>query len=138
MRELVAYLSTMFRGDSNLVAVDIQTHGIRFDIDTAIPLGLIVNELISNAYKYAFDANEKGRINISIEAKGETDYELIISNDGKPLPANFDTKNTSSLGLKLVAMLSRQLRGKFSSTSQNNLTCFSVTFKDVKAWQALN
>jgi two-component sensor histidine kinase len=138
MKELVVYLSRMFRGDSESVAVNIETSGLRFDIDTAIPLGLIVNELVSNAYKYAFDANEKGQINITIKATTETDYELNISNDGKPLPPDFDTKKTTSLGLKLVAILSRQLRGKFSSACENNLTSFTVTFKDMKAWQALN
>ncbi len=138
MKSLVEYLSKMFRGDSKSVDVHIETSGIRFDIDTAIPLGLIVNELVSNAYKYAFDANDAGKINISIKAKNDTDYELNISNDGKPLPPDFDAKKTSSLGLKLVAILSRQLRGKFSSASENNLTSFTVTFKDLKAWQALN
>jgi len=138
MKELVAYLSKMFRGDSKSIGVNIQTSGIRFDIDTAIPLGLIVNELVSNAYKYAFDANEKGQIDITIKAKSVTDYELNISNDGKPLPADFDPKQSKSLGLKLVSILSRQLRGRLSSYSDNGITSFTVDFKDLKAWHASN
>jgi two-component sensor histidine kinase/Tfp pilus assembly protein PilF len=138
IKGLVEYLSKMFRGDSNSVDVNIETSGIRFDIDTAIPLGLIVNELVSNAYKYAFDSNAKGSINISILAKNDTDYELNVTNDGKPLPADFDPKQSRSLGLKLVTILSRQLRGRMSSNSSNGITSFTVDFKDLKAWHALN
>lgn len=136
MRELVAYLSKMFRGDSQSVTVNIETSGIRFDIDTAIPLGLIVNELVSNAYKYAFEAYQEGKINITIKANSDTDYELKITNDGKPLPADFDPKQSKSLGLKLVSILSRQLRGRLSSFSDDGITSFQVDFKDLKAWQA--
>lgn len=138
MKGLVQYLSKMFRGESESVTVNIETSNLRFDIDTAIPLGLIVNELVSNAYKYAFDANEKGQINISIRAKSDTDYELNITNDGKPLPADFDPKQSKSLGLKLVSILSRQLRGRLSSYSDNGMTSFTVDFKDLKAWHASN
>jgi two-component sensor histidine kinase len=138
MRELVQYLAKMFRGESDLVDVTIETSDIRFDIDTAIPLGLIVNELVSNAYKYAFDANQKGKIAINIIAKSDSDYQLNITNDGKPLPPDFDPKKSKSLGLKLVSILSRQLRGSFSSVSENGITSFTVDFKDMKAWQAAN
>jgi two-component sensor histidine kinase/Tfp pilus assembly protein PilF len=138
MRELVQYLAKMFRGELDLVDVTIETSDIRFDIDTAIPLGLIVNELVSNAYKYAFDVNQKGKIAINIKAKNDTDYELNISNDGKPLPPDFDPQQSKSLGLKLVSILSRQLRGRFSSFSENGITSFTVDFKDLKAWQAAN
>jgi two-component sensor histidine kinase len=138
IKALVAYLSKMFRGDSQSVAVNIQTYGLKFDIDTAIPLGLIVNELVSNAYKYAFDANDKGNINISIQSKNDTDYQLNITNDGKPLPPDFDPKQSKSLGLKLVTMLSRQLRGRMSFSSDKGITTFTVDFKDLKAWYASN
>ncbi len=136
MKGLVDYLSRMFRGESASVQVHIQTPGIRFDIDTAIPLGLIVNELVSNAYKYAFDTNQTGRIDISIQPRTDTDYELTIANNGKPLPADFDVKRSQSLGLKLVSILSRQLRGQFFAQSHSGLTSFTVEFKDLKAWHA--
>ncbi|AWI26207.1 tetratricopeptide repeat protein [Flavobacterium pallidum] len=132
LRELVVYLSQMFRADSKNIETKINTDGIQFDIDTAIPLGLIVNELVSNAYKYAFENRENGKISIRIHASGDA-YELHIENDGKPLPADFDMKTTKSLGLRLVSILSRQLRGKLSFHSDERNTSFVVSFKDLKS-----
>lgn len=131
LKELVVYLSQMFNTDSKKIETAISTDGIQFDIDTAIPLGLIVNELVSNAYKYAFENRENGRIRINIKAVGD-DYELHIDNDGRPLPTNFDINATKSLGLKLVSILSRQLRGKFSFESDEQQTSFMVSFRDLK------
>ncbi|HEU0138021.1 MAG TPA: tetratricopeptide repeat protein [Flavobacterium sp.] len=138
IKELCAYLAMMYRRDGDNIEVGIVTGGLRFDVDTAIPLGLIVNELVSNAFKYAFAPAVTGYINISISAKNETEYELKVSNDGKPLPADFEIGASKSLGLKLVSMLSRQLRGKFSAASTDKITIFTVVFKDLKAWQAIN
>lgn len=135
LRELVVYLSGMFEGSSKSINVSIETSGIQFDIDTAIPLGLIVNELVSNAYKYAFESNQKGNIHINIKSINDIEYELNVNNDGKSLPEDFDSKKTKSLGLKLVSILSRQLRGGLSAKSDKGITSFVVSFKDLKAYQ---
>lgn len=136
LNELVAYLSTLFIGNSKLISVAIETSGLHFDIDTAIPLGLIVNELVSNAYKYAFDANKEGTIQIIIKPLKNMDYQMEVNNNGKELPADFDASKTKSLGLKLVSILSRQLRGSVKSGSDNGITSFKVIFKDLKLYQA--
>lgn len=132
LQQLVAYLSEMFAGQSKNIQVTVDAPEINFDIDTAIPLGLIINELVSNAYKYAFDKDASGNINISIKPKSGSDYELEIRDDGKGLPA--DAEKGNSLGLKLVKILSRQLRGTFSFKSDNGAV-FLIQFKDLRAYQ---
>jgi two-component sensor histidine kinase/Tfp pilus assembly protein PilF len=135
LRELTAYLSEMFVGSQKSIQVEVEASKIQFDIDTAIPLGLIVNELVSNAYKYAFDKRDSGKIKIKIKAINAIDYELDVNDDGNGLPAGFDPKNSRSLGLKLVSILSRQLRGSMSFNSDQG-TSFTVRFKDVKSYQS--
>ena len=134
LKELVVYLSEMFAGQNKDIEIVVDANKIEFDIDTAIPLGLIVNELVSNAYKYAFDNQQKGKVQIGIKAINDTDYELNVKDDGKGLPDDFDPTKSKSLGLKLVKILSKQLRGKFKSSSSNGAV-FVVTFKDLRAYQ---
>ena len=131
LKELVAYLSNMFVGEDKSIEVHVDAANINFDIDTAIPLGLIVNELVSNAYKYAFEKHGKGQISIHIKSLNDSDYELEVKDDGKGFPEGFDEKKTKSLGLKLVRILSRQLRGSFSAKSDNGAK-FTVKFKDLR------
>jgi len=136
LKELVAYLSTMFKSSSKSIHVAIETSGIHFDIDTAIPLGLIVNELVSNAYKYAFDTKNQGNIEIIIKSINDIDYEMQVNDNGIGLPDDFDSSQSKSLGLKLVSILSRQLRGRLTFDSTKEKTSFKVTFKDLKLYQA--
>ncbi len=102
---------------------------ILFDIDTAVPLGIIVNELVSNSLKYAFPGRNKGEIQIKLfkdekvvnepsNDKGEltgkgTRYTLIISDDGIGISEKIDLENPDTLGLQLVSILVDQLDGEF-------------------------
>lgn len=135
LRQLVAYLSDMYAGENKTIEVSVNAPGINFDIDTAIPLGLIVNELVSNAYKYAFENLDKGVIQVSIKAINDIDHELTVADNGKGFAENIDPGKTNSLGLKLVQILSRQLRGKFSVQSVEG-ALFLVSFKNIRAYQA--
>jgi two-component system, sensor histidine kinase PdtaS len=135
LQQLVVYLSEMFLKEGKEITVEVEANNINFDIDTAIPLGLIVNELVSNAYKYAFEQQKSGKIKIGIKALNDEDYELHVDDDGKGLPPDFNPTKSKSLGLKLVNILSRQLRGKFSVMPANGAS-FVVKFKDMRAFQA--
>lgn len=137
-KELTNYLSTMYLGNSSTIKVEIETANILFDFDTAIPLGLIVNELVSNAYKHAFSKQKEGVILIKITSENQLDYRLIVSNNGEPLPADFDIHKSKSLGIKLVTILSKQLRGSFSHLNDEKQTTFEVLFKDVKKYTTKN
>lgn len=133
LQELIQYLSTMYEKDSKQISVEIKAKDVYFDIDTAIPLGLIVNELISNAYKYAFKDKMIGNIWIVLERVNEIEYCLKVIDNGNALPENFDLKKIKSMGLTLVSKLSKQLQGNFTMQSNNNnKTIFNVSFKDLK------
>ena len=93
----------------------------------ASPVGLIVNEMITNSFKYAFPDDQKGEIKISLQ-KMEDQIELVYSDNGIGIPENFDWKNTKSMGLNLIKILSEnQLDGTIDMES-NNGTKFTIKF----------
>ena len=106
----------------------INAKNISLDIDMAIPLGLIINELVSNSFKHAFRNKTKGKIEVVLERSG-TDYKLTVSDNGIGLPDNLNIEKADSLGLKLVNILTRQLKGKLTF-HKTDVTCFSIIFKD--------
>jgi two-component sensor histidine kinase len=117
---------TLSNNNSNII-FKVNTNGISFNINTAVPLGLILNELVTNIYKHAFDAFEKGSVSIEITKIKPHYFKLIISDNGKGLPKNFDILSNQSLGLKLVKILTHQLKGKI--TIKKNTT-FIIEFRD--------
>jgi two-component sensor histidine kinase len=96
-----------------------------FEIDKMIPLGLIINEVITNSMKYAFPEN-KGVITISISDSGER-TELLISDNGVGFPEGFSFEKNSNLGLQLIKMLTEQLGGNLNINFKAG-TSYSITF----------
>jgi PAS domain S-box-containing protein len=88
----------------------LEIHDVDVDIDAAIPLGLITNELISNALKYAFPGGRKGEIFISVKKEDHT-LNVLFRDNGIGIPADLDWRNTQSLGLRLVITLVEQMTG---------------------------
>ena len=101
-------------------------------IDDAIPCGLIINELLSNSFKYAFSDKKTGTIGLSVKNRQENVI-LAIWDDGKGISKNIDYKNTQSLGLQLVNSLVEQLSGKMELQSKpNEGTKFVIEFNKSK------
>jgi len=104
-----------------------------FNMDTAVPLGIIVNELVSNSLKYAFSDNQKGEIQIRLcreEKNNETHkslFSLTILDNGKGMPENLELESVESLGLQLVGILIDQLDGKIELMRDHG-TEFRITF----------
>ena len=103
-----------------------------FDMDTAVPLGIIVNELVSNSLKHAFKARDRGEIRIKLHRDGNEDCEsthftLTVSDNGVGIPENLDIEDLDSLGLQLVTTLVDQLDGELE-LKRNNGTEFTVRF----------
>lgn len=129
---LVNEISAMYAGQNN-VQTNINAENIKLDVDTAIPLGLIINEIITNSYKYAFAKAEKNILNVSINKEYEKgNYRLEISDNGPGIDNNIDVKTAKSLGLRLITRLVKQLQGKMKITSQGGAQ-FDILFKDVMA-----
>jgi two-component sensor histidine kinase len=109
------------------VAIQITVPDLHLDIDSAVPLGLILNELLSNSFKYAFTGVAAGEINLEIRSITDGKYQLIYSDNGPGLPADFDLKKATTLGLQLVNDLSRQIGGNVLYSTKNGAT-FTITF----------
>ncbi|UTW67764.1 tetratricopeptide repeat protein [bacterium SCSIO 12643] len=95
------------------IDLDIQIpKDLKFDIDTSIPLGLIVTELFTNSLKYGTDS-KNGRISITLKHQNNDHYTLLIKDNGSGLPEGFEIKKSKSLGLRLVKNLCKQIKGEF-------------------------
>ncbi len=103
---------------------------IKLNIETALPCGLIISELVSNSLKYAFPEDTTGKLNVSMK-KIEDKFELIICDNGVGLPKDLDFKNTESLGLQLVNNLVGQLDGQIEVNNSLG-TKFRITFKELQ------
>jgi len=110
------------------VRLDVEMPGIRFDINRAIPLGLIINELLSNALKHAFPTGRKGKITVTGNRDGKA-IRISVADDGTGIPESLDWKNTSSLGLHLVNSLADQLSGTID-LDRSSGTKFTITIPD--------
>ena len=127
--ELARGIATAFTGPDQEIALKVDVEELNYDINLAVPLGLIVNELVTNSYKHAFKGKAKGQIEIKIKALNGTTCLLEISDDGKGFPEGFDPAQSTSLGLRLVKGLSRQLDGQFRV--ENGLgTHFFIQFEN--------
>lgn len=99
------------RGRSAQILVDVGDAAL--DIDTAVPVGLIINELVSNSLKHAFPDRKPGEVRVTVHPTGEEEIELTVADDGIGLPEELDPRNTATLGLRLVTRLAEdQLGGK--------------------------
>lgn len=113
VKTLVRDLFRSYGVQSNSVAFMIGGGDISLNIDTAIPCGLIINELISNSLKYAFRSRKKGRIYVSLKHLDKNKIALTVRDNGIGIPKDLDLKTTKSLGLRLVNILAEdQLKGE--------------------------
>ncbi|MCC7303720.1 MAG: PAS domain S-box protein [Bacteroidia bacterium] len=103
-----------------------QVENVHLNLDQSIPCGLIINELVSNALKYAFRKKKKGIITLKIREKDDK-ITVVLADDGDGIPEGFDYRNTDSLGLQLVVTLSEQLNGTIKLDRKNG-TKFTITF----------
>ena len=99
-----------------------------FPISVAVPVGLIINELLSNAMKHAFNERDEGKIEVSLTASGDGRANLTVSDDGVGLPPGFNIDESKTLGLRLVKILTEdQLQGTLEFTSDGGAT-FKMEF----------
>lgn len=119
-----------FESQGKEIQVDVGEFSL--SIETIMPLGLIINELVSNSMKYAFKGVEKDKtklISVQLQAMDRDHYKLEVSDNGKGLPDSIDIKNTSSLGLQLVNELTKQLDGEIKVLTDHG-TRFIILFKE--------
>ena len=108
---------------------DVET--IYLDLDLSIPCGLIINELVTNSFKYAFNDTKKGKLTINLN-KEEGKVKLRIADNGKGMPAKINYRDTQSLGMQLVMTLTQQIDGKIELDNKNG-AAYTITFNDVSS-----
>lgn len=113
------------------IKLNLKLDRVKLDVNTAIPLGLIVNELITNSFKYAFLEGE-GELTIEFHSlTGEDEYELIVRDDGPGFPEDLDFRKVDSLGMQLINNLTKQLHGTID-LDRSQGTKFTIHFKESK------
>ena len=123
--KLSAALQRSFANHANGPELELKVEDFQMDVDQIIPLGLILNELFTNAFKYAFSDPAQGKITLCISRKNGQ-INLSFSDNGKGLPEDFDPKESSSLGYKLIFALANKLKAKLDIDSDETGTTILI------------
>jgi two-component sensor histidine kinase len=135
VKSLANSLNVSYNPDNSRIEMNIKVGegaGL-FKIETAIPCGLILNEMLSNCFKYAFPDNATGKVNVffgSVGKKGKNPfYMLEVKDNGVGIPADVQIESAETLGFQLITMLADQLNGRLTVDRKNG-TAFSLTFTE--------
>lgn len=129
--ELCDYLLRSVGGNTANIKLHLDVTEGQLSIDTVIPLGLIINEVLTNALKYGFEEEQEGEIYLSLHKQGLARYELCVGDNGTGYPEIIDPKNVPSLGLKLIYNLARQLKGTVTRDMEKKGTHYRIIFEEI-------
>jgi PAS domain S-box-containing protein len=131
---VAAYLRQVYSTQGREITLDVQVDAVSLDLDTAIPCGLIINELVSNALKHAFPPEETGggKVRIALRSPGDGQLSLMVSDDGVGMPPDMDFETPQTLGLQLVDLLTQQIEGTLD-LDRDGGTTFEIRFPDRRA-----
>jgi PAS domain S-box-containing protein len=127
IQNLVPDLLRTYGLEPGMISLDMNVEDIRLGIDTAVPCGLIINELVTNCLKHAFPGGRKGKIAIVFRSAGNGRTMLSVGDNGLGFPPDIDIRNAETMGLKMVGNLTEQLDGTLE-LERNGGTTFKVTF----------
>ena len=128
VESLTTLLLRSYSSRGNWVTIEKEIREVSLGIDVAVPLGMIINELVSNSLKYAFPPDRAGRIRLELGRATNGFYFLTIADDGVGLPPDFDFTSTGTLGMQLVRMLTQQIGGTIE-ISKIGGTEFRISFE---------
>jgi PAS domain S-box-containing protein len=127
--KLVGRLASTYDISASRVKIRTDIENVRMSIDTAIPCGLIVNELVTNSLKHAFPGGRTGRITAGLLKAGDGEYALSVEDDGVGFPDGLDPARTDTLGCRLITNLAEQLGGSVELDRRGG-TKFTVRFRE--------
>jgi PAS domain S-box-containing protein len=131
LKDLTGHLFKAYSMNPADFILNVNSENVNAGIDTAIPCGLIINELVSNALKHAFRINQKGKIEINV-CLNEGNIILRVCDNGVGLPKDFEIEKSDSLGLQLVCTLVKQLDGNISINSSSAGTAYTISFPELR------
>lgn len=127
--ELVETIYDSVQGQENDVKVNLDCDEMELNINQALPCALILNELVTNSFKYAFDGESEGKLKVKFKDEDDS-VRIVVEDNGPGLPENFEEMTKESLGHKLVSQLVKQLDGDINVKSGKDLgTCYEVIFQ---------
>lgn len=124
-------VSSVYKKQDTQIQIDIAIPETLLDIDTAVPLGLIMNELLTNSFKYAFNLGKQGVIKFDMQEQSPGDFLLTYSDNGSGIHHEIDIQKSASLGLRLIQRLSKQLGGSAVYEYRQG-SIFVINFKTSK------
>ncbi|MEO1023797.1 MAG: PAS domain S-box protein, partial [Bacteroidota bacterium] len=132
LHELIRDIQSTFNGDSLHVDIEINGEATFLNVNQAVPFGILANEMITNAYKYAFEGRGVGNIEVQL-TKNDNNITFVVNDDGIGLPHNFDVMTSSSLGMTLIQTVTMQLNGNLTwTTIPGEGTSFQIIFPKEK------
>ncbi|MGO9015359.1 MAG: sensor histidine kinase [Dissulfurispiraceae bacterium] len=127
IKSMVLDIISMYRIDTSAITTEINIGDIELDLESAVPCGLIINELLTNAFKHAFPKNGRGVLSINFTNTDGT-YTLIIKDNGVGLPEGFDYREADTLGFQLVDILAGQLGGTLEIKSDKGTEAIVIFY----------
>jgi len=131
LRNLATHLFHSYQIDASRVKLKIEAEEVHLNINTAIPCGLIVNELISNALKHGFPDNQGGELSIDLRREAGDGYRLRVRDDGVGFPEALDFRRTETLGMQIVNTLVSQIDATIE-LARDKGTEFTIHFQELK------
>jgi PAS domain S-box-containing protein len=123
VRSLTGHLLRSYQVNANSIRLSLKVDPVPMNLDVAIPCGLMINELVSNAFKYAFPTPAGGEILVRFSEENGGKLGLVVSDNGIGFPEDKNPEESDSLGLKLVRTLTEQLGGQLQYRNQNGFQC---------------
>ena len=116
-------LFASYNVDPKKITLSTEIENINLDIDTVIPIGLIINELVSNSLKYAFKGQSAGTLNITLKDKADH-LELLVKDNGNGFPVGLNANRQHSFGLQLISAFAQKLKAKLDIYNDNGAAVF--------------
>jgi len=133
LKKLCRNLDNAYKASSKGIGVTVSRCNVELGLDRGVAVGMVVCELVANAFRHAFPDERVGTVSVSLSSSGEDDIELAVQDDGIGLPREIDILNTLSLGLKLVTATALRELGGTIDVERDGGTRFVIRFKDKSA-----
>ena len=130
IKQLVSYLSQSYGELGGKISFKVNSENVYLNINTAIPCGMIINELVSNSLEYAFPDGRKGEICIDLRSEDDG-FRLVVNDDGVGIKEGLNIKDSKTLGFRLIDTLVKQIDGKMSLDTINGTRC-EIHFKGLE------
>lgn len=132
IQELVYNIMRSYSGQTKTIELEFELQSLNLNLTTAVSLGLIVNELVSNCFKYAFVNTQKGKITIGLKQLNKQKYSLTVADDGQGVTTDILEKQRRSYGLSMILSLAKKMNGSFRFSPANTGALAEVEFENME------